>query len=70
MQDYPPLNFNMFDPSVGQDLDVQGNHKENIRAMGRASLVLLRNEDSILPLKEDSLKKLAIIGSDAGPDPK
>ncbi|KAI9270672.1 glycoside hydrolase superfamily [Phascolomyces articulosus] len=68
--DYPELRFNYFDSDVHADLNVQRNHKENIRAQGAASVVLLKNEDNILPLKQDSINKLAIIGSDAGPDPE
>lgn len=55
---------------MGADVNVQGNHKKNIRELGQASVVILRNEKDILPLKEDALKKIAIIGSDAGPNPK
>lgn len=38
--------------------------------MGAASTVLLKNEDNILPLRTSGIKKLAVIGSDAGPDPQ
>ncbi|KAG2221285.1 hypothetical protein INT45_000198 [Circinella minor] len=69
-KDYPDLRFNYFDSNVHADLNVQRNHKENIRAQGAASVVLLKNEDNILPLKQDSAKKLAVIGSDAGADPE
>jgi len=51
-------------------LDVQGNHKREIRQMGAASTVLLKNQDNILPLSSSQIKKLSIIGSDAGPNPK
>lgn len=37
--------------------------------MGAASTVLLKNEDNILPLRTTGIKRLAIIGSDAGPNP-
>jgi beta-glucosidase len=36
--------------------------------MGAASTVLLKNKDNILPLREPSIKKIAVIGSDAGPN--
>lgn len=51
-------------------LDVQGDHKREIRQMGAASTVLLKNEDNILPLSSSQTKRLAILGSDAGPNPK
>lgn len=35
--------------------------------MGAASTILLKNEGDILPLSSGGMKKLAIIGSDAGP---
>lgn len=38
--------------------------------MGAASTVLLKNIENILPLDESHIKKLAIIGSDAGPNSK
>lgn len=69
-KDFPELNFNYFDSDVGADFDVQGNSKDNIRKQGAASVVLLRNDDNILPLKEDKIKKIAVIGSDAGADPE
>lgn len=48
-------------------MDVQGNHKIDIRKMGAASVVLLKNADNVLPLNGKRIKKLAVIGSDAGP---
>jgi hypothetical protein len=35
--------------------------------MGAASTILLTNKDNILPLSSSQIRKLAIIGSDAGP---
>ncbi|KAI7881482.1 hypothetical protein K492DRAFT_128866 [Lichtheimia hyalospora FSU 10163] len=69
-KDFPELNFNYFDSDVGADLDVQGNSKDNIRKQGAASVVLLRNDDDILPLEQDKVKTIAVIGSDAGADPE
>lgn len=46
---------------------MQGDHKIAIRQMGAASTVLLTNKDNILPFHSSQTKKLAIIGSDAGP---
>lgn len=51
-------------------MDVQSDHKVAIRHLGAASTVLLRNTENILPLSESRIKKLAIIGSDAGPSTK
>jgi beta-glucosidase len=51
-------------------LDVQEDHKDEIRQMGAASTVLLKNEENILPLSSSQTRKLAIIGSDAGPNPQ
>jgi beta-glucosidase len=62
---FPETNFNSFRPNEGPQVNVQGNHKEHIRAVGAASSILLKNERNILPLK--SGQKLAVIGEDAGP---
>ncbi|KAI7902732.1 glycoside hydrolase superfamily [Cokeromyces recurvatus] len=64
---FPEVNFDSFRPERSQHVDVQENHKHLIRQMGAASIVLLKNADNILPLTD--AKKLAIIGSDAGPNP-
>lgn len=66
---FPELQFDFYNVSNSPIVDVQGDHRKNIRALGAASAVLLRNEDNILPLQPSSIKKLAVIGSDAGPDP-
>ncbi|KAI9485708.1 MAG: glycoside hydrolase superfamily [Benjaminiella poitrasii] len=68
-QGFPEVNFDSFKSERGQHVDVQGNHKQQIRQLAASSTVLLRNEDNILPLSESRIKKLAIIGSDAGPNP-
>ncbi|EPB90789.1 hypothetical protein HMPREF1544_02367 [Mucor circinelloides 1006PhL] len=68
-QGFPQPNFDSFRPERGMHLDVQGNHKREIRQMGAASTVLLKNQDNILPLSSSQIKKLSIIGSDAGPNP-
>ncbi|KAG9258775.1 glycoside hydrolase family 3 protein [Emericellopsis atlantica] len=52
--EYPPLNL---------DLNVQGDHGANVRACARDGIVLLRNEDNILPLASPS--SIAVIGSAA-----
>ena len=46
--------------------DVRGNHGSLIRKHGAASTVLLKNENSALPLKAP--KSIAIFGNDAGED--
>jgi beta-glucosidase len=47
-------------------VDVQGTHAELIREIGAASVVLLKNENHILPFQ--GVKTMAIIGDDAGPN--
>ncbi|KAF8649775.1 hypothetical protein AX16_005541 [Volvariella volvacea WC 439] len=66
-QDFPPVNFhawNLNDP-FNKHVNVQGNHKELIREIGKASTVLLKNQNNVLPLRAP--RTLAIIGSHAGP---
>ncbi|KAG1442943.1 hypothetical protein G6F56_010857 [Rhizopus delemar] len=67
-ENFPKVNFDSFRTTEGEHLDVQSNHKIDIRRMGAASTVLLKNQDNILPLRETSVRKVAIIGSDAGPN--
>ncbi|KAK4098148.1 glycoside hydrolase family 3 protein [Parathielavia hyrcaniae] len=55
---YPPINIRA---------NVQGNHKENVRAVARDGTVLLKN-DGILPLSRPA--KLALVGSAAVVDPQ
>lgn len=50
-------------PSVNLDANVQGNHKENVRAVARDGIVLLKNDDAILPLNKPG--KIALVGSAA-----
>nr|AMQ75897.1 Bgl3C [Humicola insolens] len=50
-------------PQVNLRLNVQGNHKENVRAVARDGIVLLRNEGNILPLGRPS--RIAVVGSGA-----
>lgn len=54
-------------PSINIRANVQGNHKENVRAVARDGTVLLKN-DGVLPLKRPS--KIAVIGSAAVVNPK
>ncbi|KAF8326104.1 glycoside hydrolase superfamily [Cantharellus anzutake] len=46
-----------------------GDHKKLIRSMGAASTVLLKNDGSQLPLG-NSVRSIAVVGSDAGPNPE
>ncbi|KAG8952575.1 hypothetical protein FRC03_012069 [Tulasnella sp. 419] len=62
---YPAVNFNSWNVTLSQGVDVQGNHKEIIRKVGAASHVLLKNVGRILPLKKP--KSIAVIGTDGGP---
>jgi len=54
-------------PTINIKANVQSNHKENIRAVARDGIVLLKNS-GILPLKKPS--KIALIGSAAVVNPK
>lgn len=53
-------------PAINIQASVQGNHKENVRAVTRDGIVLLKNS-GILPLKKPG--KLAVIGSAAVNNP-
>lgn len=64
---YPAVNFNSWSSSSGSHVDVQGTHKNIIRQLGAASIVLLKNSNNTLPLTNPST--IAIIGSDAAPNP-
>ncbi|KAK2002988.1 glycosyl hydrolase family 3 N terminal domain-containing protein [Colletotrichum falcatum] len=55
---YPPVNLNA---------DVQGNHKQNVRATARDGIVLLKNAGAILPLKKPG--KIAVVGSSSANNP-
>lgn len=65
LQDYPPVRMNVNIASKDPGVDVQEDHKKSIREMGAAATVLLHNVDDILPLDTSSIKKIALIGSDA-----
>ncbi|KAL7629887.1 glycoside hydrolase 3 [Parahypoxylon ruwenzoriense] len=55
-------------PAINLKANVQGTHKTNIRATARDGIVLLKNEDKILPLKKPS--KLGLVGSAAVVNPQ
>ncbi|KAF7731677.1 hypothetical protein EC973_008848 [Apophysomyces ossiformis] len=67
-KDYPHLSFDAYRRDKDEAINVQGDHKYLIREIGAASVILLRNRNNILPL-QDTTAKIALIGSDAGPDP-
>lgn len=62
---YPTATFNSW--KIG-NFNVGGNHKDNVRAMARDGIVLLKNTNSALPLKKP--KSIAVIGSDSIVAPK
>ncbi|KAI8968442.1 glycoside hydrolase superfamily [Mycotypha africana] len=64
---FPETNIDSFRPENDKHINVQGNHHIDIRQLGAASTVLLKNDDNILPLSISRKRKLAVIGSDAGP---
>eukprot|EP01113_Clastostelium_recurvatum_P039596 TRINITY_DN605_c0_g1_i2.p1 TRINITY_DN605_c0_g1~~TRINITY_DN605_c0_g1_i2.p1 ORF type:complete len:754 (-),score=134.82 TRINITY_DN605_c0_g1_i2:86-2347(-) len=65
---FPPVSL------VGKGVNVQGNHSSIIRQVGAESIVLLKNENWILPFSNKAPQPgkpttFALIGSDAGPSP-
>ncbi|CAO3636558.1 unnamed protein product [Cunninghamella echinulata] len=63
---YPSVNMHAFDSSKDQNINVQEDHKKYVRQLGAASIVLLKNQDKVLPLLKDKVKSIAVIGTDAG----
>lgn len=55
-------------PAINLQADVQSNHKDNVRAVARDGIVLLKNTESILPLQKP--KTLALVGSAAIVNPQ
>ena len=68
--DFPKTTLNTFQRGAAPEILVQENHLELVREMGAAAAVLLRNEDEILPLSADTITKISLIGSNAGPIPQ
>jgi beta-glucosidase len=77
---YPVVNFDSFNKDregyvyegasrsiLNQRVDVRGDHSNIARQVATESIILLKNDKNVLPLKD--IKSLAIIGKDAGPDP-
>ncbi|KAH6857126.1 glycoside hydrolase superfamily [Chaetomium sp. MPI-CAGE-AT-0009] len=54
-------------PRINIGANVQGNHKENVRAVARDGIVLLKNDEGVLPLKKPA--KIALVGSAAVVNP-
>ncbi|KAK3290432.1 glycoside hydrolase superfamily [Chaetomium fimeti] len=54
-------------PAINIDASVQGNHKENVRAVARDGIVLLKNDEGVLPLQKPG--KIALVGSAAVVNP-
>ncbi|CAG8116115.1 unnamed protein product [Penicillium salamii] len=65
-QGYPDVTFSSWDGGKAT-VDVTADHGALVRTVARESIVLLKNEDEILPLKTP--QTLAIIGSDAAVNP-
>ncbi|KAJ5832382.1 hypothetical protein N7474_000693 [Penicillium riverlandense] len=61
-QNYPPVAFSSWNGGQTK-VNVTADHKNVARAVARDSIVLLKNDNNILPLRKP--KSLAIIGSDA-----
>ncbi|KAJ6529518.1 glycoside hydrolase superfamily [Mycena vulgaris] len=55
--------------SLKDAVNVQADHYKLIRQIGAASTVLLKNTNKALPLAVKNIKRIAIVGSDAGPNP-
>jgi beta-glucosidase len=53
---------------INEHVDVRGDHAQVVRAIGRASTVLLKNVNGALPLTGKE-KQVALIGNDAGSNP-
>ncbi|KAJ7625259.1 beta-glucosidase [Mycena polygramma] len=75
-EDYPDVNFSQLTQAtylngelVNEHVNVQADHYKLIRQIGAASTILLKNTKNALPLTVKNLKRISIIGSDAGPNP-
>ncbi|WFD04054.1 beta-glucosidase [Malassezia obtusa] len=67
-KDFPKTNFDFFDlldPAKNAAVDVTKDHDQVTREIAAAGTVLVKNENHALPLHKP--RKLALIGSDAGP---
>lgn len=68
-QGFPKTTLESFHRDKAPKVIVSRDHAKIVREIGAASVVLLKNQDNILPLKQD-ISQLAIIGSAAGPNPE
>lgn len=66
------LRLGMFDPkemvpynSINTDVLECDSHKKHALKMAQESIVLLKNENNLLPLDKKSIKKIAVIGPNA-----
>lgn len=66
---YPDVAINQANRTEAPIADVQADHAKLVRQIGAEAVVILRNKNDILPLS-NKLEKIALVGSDAGPDPK
>ena len=69
--DYPETNFDTWNPlddTKNQHIDVRDDHWKIVREIAAASIVLLKNTGSALPLEKP--RRIALIGSDAAPPPR
>ncbi|EAU87685.2 cellulose-binding beta-glucosidase [Coprinopsis cinerea okayama7 len=83
---FPPVSFDAFKPddeTLNDHIDVREDHHKLVREMGAASIVLLKNENGVLPLGrrtystaagsvrteavKEAERSIALIGSGAGP---
>jgi beta-glucosidase len=69
-ENFPNTTLDSFHLDKAPYVNVQADHYKLVREMGVASSVLLKNTQGTLPISPKNVKKIAIIGSDAGPDPK
>ncbi|CAM0139587.1 hypothetical protein VKS41_004595 [Umbelopsis sp. WA50703] len=64
--DFPKVQVNVDNvPSAPVDVVTSASHKATVRSIGAASVVVLKNNDNILPLTNP--KTIGVIGQDAGP---
>ncbi|EJD47277.1 hypothetical protein AURDEDRAFT_62469 [Auricularia subglabra TFB-10046 SS5] len=75
-KNYPKVNFDVITTDdfrngvrTNEHVNVQDNHKDIIREVGAASIVLLKNTNGALPIDTNKLRRFGIFGSDAGPHP-
>jgi beta-glucosidase len=68
-ENYPKTTLDSFHLDKAPYVNVQADHGKLVRELGAASNVLLKNTKGALPINPKKVKKIAVIGSDAGPDP-